>query len=295
MCMKSKFLGAMIISVIILLYFPAVSSASGVKNDKILFGVIPRYNPIIMYRSYQPLMDYLSENTPYHFELKLARNYQEAVALMRDGVTQFASLGDVTFAEAHDQFGAIPILKPLNSEGEPWYHSIIITTDQSKILNLNDLEGRTFAFGDPHSTSGNLIPRNFMRQQGIDVDAFRSYIHLESHDAVAKAVLKGNVDAGAVKDVVAERYREHGLRFVAISPKIPSVPIVVRQDTPGHIVKAVTEALLKIDPSKPETKKMLESWDPEFSNGFVPATLRDYMHIFDLIDNYPEGCGFKCH
>jgi phosphonate transport system substrate-binding protein len=191
--------------------------AEPAEKPTVLFGVIPRYNPMIMYRSYQPLMDYLTENTPYRFELKLARDYTEAVALLREGVTPIASLGDVTFTEAQRNFGAVPILRPLNSEGHPYYHSIIIVREDSPILTLQDLKGKTFAFGDPHSTSGNLIPRYLLFKNGITLFDLKEFVTLGSHDAVAKAVLKGKFAAGAVKDVIAYRYREHGLRFLAES------------------------------------------------------------------------------
>lgn len=269
--------------------------ATAKKKPVIHFGVIPRYNPIIMYRSYQPMMDYLSATTQYHFELKLSRNYQQAVSFLQDGTTPVASLGDVTFVEARRLFGAVPILKPLNREGNAHYHSIIIVRDNGPLYKISDLKGKTFAFGDPHSTSGNLIPRDYLLKQGLSLFDLKSYTNLESHDAVAKAVLKGTTDAGAVKDVVAYRYREHGLRFLSQSYPIPSVPIVVRRDAPPELVDALIQTLGEIDTTDPNTTAMLESWDPEFSNGFVPASLDDYKMIFDLIDNIPEGCGIRCH
>ncbi|MCA1796642.1 MAG: phosphate/phosphite/phosphonate ABC transporter substrate-binding protein [Geobacteraceae bacterium] len=235
--------------------------AKDMQEEVIYFGVIPRYNPVIMYRSYQPMMDYLSANTDYRFELKLSRNYQQAVELLCEGKTRFASLGDVTFIEAHQEFNAVPILKPLNRNGEPFYHSIIIVPVDSPIKEVKDLAGKSFAFGDPSSTSGTLIPRTYLCEQGIHFPEMESVTHLESHDAVAKAVLKGNVDAGAVKDVVARRYQQHGLRFLVQSGPIPAVPIVTRRDTPAGLVNAVKAALLKIDPSDPHTQQMLQQWD----------------------------------
>lgn len=261
----------------------------------VYFGVIPRYNPIIMYRSYQPMMDYLTATTPFRFELKLSRNYHEAVEFLRNGTTPVASLGDVTFAEAHQKFGALPILKPLNAEGGAYYHSIIIVRENSAIQSLDDLKGVHFAFGDYHSTSGKLIPHHHLQRNGIELSDLESYIHMESHDAVAKAVLKGNVDAGAVKDVVAIRYREHGLRFLSISDPIPSVPIVVRDDAPEELVAALKMALLTIDPNDPHMQQHLIQWDPEFNHGFVAAEKNDYQMIFDLTRNNMTGCGLGCH
>lgn len=276
---------------------PTVSAAAGPAATKpvVHFGVIPRYNPMIMYRSYQPLMDYLTRHTPYRFELKLARDYPEAVTLLRQGAVEVASLGDVTFAEARQGFGAIPILKPLSAEGVPFYRSTIIVRDDSAIHRLEELKGKRFAFGDHHSTSGNLIPRYLLFQNGITLFDLGSFENLDSHDAVVKAVLKGKVDAGAVKDVVAIRYREHGLRFLAQSDPIPSVPIVVRPDTPASLVAAMEQALLAIDPKDPPQEAIMASWDPEFRHGFVRASDADYQPIYQLLEGIQKGCGNRCH
>ena len=75
---------------LLLLIFLLLSPVAGMtvelaENGKpvVYFGVIPRYNPMVMYRNYQPIMDYLTEHTSYHFELKLSRNYTEAVDFLR--------------------------------------------------------------------------------------------------------------------------------------------------------------------------------------------------------------------
>lgn len=265
------------------------------NKETIYFGVIPRYNPMVMYRSYQPLMDYLTESTPYKFELRLSRNYVESVNMLRDGRVQIASLGDVTFAEACEAFDAIPILKPLSSRGEPYYHSAIIVPQNSSIQTLQDLRGKTFAFGDLHSTSGNLIPRDFLFRNGITLFDLAAFINLESHDAAAKAVLKGRADAGAVKDVVAERYQAHGLRILALSEPIPAVPLVVRKDTSPQLIEAIKQALLAIDPKDPQWQDRMKDWDPEFRQGFMPAEVGDYEPVITMMQSIATGCGVRCH
>lgn len=293
--MKFFFRSALAAVILLAMVGPSLPSPSEEGKPVVRFGVIPRYNPMIMYQSYQPIMDYLTANTPYRFELRLSVDYTEAVALLRRGVTPIASLGDVTYSEAHRNFGAVPILKPLNAKGEAFYRSIIIVREDSAIRTLEDLRGKSFAFGDPHSTSGNLIPRYHLFRRGITLFDFQKHVNLESHDAVAKAVLKGKVDAGAVKDVVAYRYREHGLRFLDTSDPIPSVPIVVRKDAPPELVAAVKKALLAIDPADPVQLERMKAWDPEFSHGFVPADESDYRPILQLMDDIREGCGIRCH
>lgn len=292
-----KHISALLICCLTALPAVPVAATNLASNDRpvIYFGVIPRYNPIIMYRSYQPMMDYLSANTPYRVELKLSRDYHQAVDFLEDGTTPVTSLGAVTFSEAYKKFGAIPILAPLNAEGNSYYHSIIVVRKDSTITSLSELKGQKFAFGDHHSTSGKLIPYHMLKEQGIELADLGPYIHLESHDAVAKAVLKGTVVAGAVKDVVARRYRDHGLLFLATSDPVPAVPIVVRKDEDPALVAALKEALLKIDREDPRMHQHLIQWDPEFSNGFVSVDVADYEGIFDLTNNYKTGCGLGCH
>jgi phosphonate transport system substrate-binding protein len=265
------------------------------EKPVIHFGIIPRYNPMIMYYSYQPMMDYLTENTPYRFELKLSRDYTETIEFLQSGETPVTSLGGVTCIEAQEAFGAVPILKPLNEEGNPFYTSIIIVRNDSPIQTVQDLRGKSFAFSSHHSTSGNLIPRYLLFRQGISLFDFSSYVNFDSHDAVAKAVLKGRVDAGAVKDVVAFRHKDLGLRFLAVSEPIPAVPIVVRTDAPPDLIESIKKALLAIDPKLPSHRELMKNWDPEFRYGFVETSEDDYAPIYRMMHAIPEGCGIKCH
>lgn len=279
------------------LFFAALSPGLVLCADKpvVRFGVIPRYNPLVMYKRYQPIMDYLSAETPYRFELKISKDYPEAVRFLQQGVTQISSLGDVTFAEANIGYNAIPILKPLNKDGTPFYRSAIIVRADSKLKDVRELRGRTVAFGSPHSTSGNLIPRYLLWDNGVGLRDLKSFVNLQHHDAVAKAILKGQYDAGAVKDVVAEKYKSHGLRILAWSTPIPSVPLVVRPDTPPGVIKALTAALLKLDRNNPGHQAVMKTWDDEFRYGFAPADIADYRGIFRMIREIPKGCGVGCH
>ncbi len=270
-------------------------STGAQEKPLIRFGVIPRYNPLVMYKRYQPIMDYLTRVTPYRFELKISRDYPEAVRFLQQGVTQISSLGDVTFAEANLSYQAQPILKPLNKQGFPFYRSAIVVRNDSPLRSIPELRGKKVAFGSLHSTSGNLYPRYLLWDNGIPLQALKSFSNLQHHDAVAKAVLKGQYDAGAVKDIVAEKYRSHGLRVLGWSKPIPAVPLVIRKDTPPAMVAAITQALLKLDRSNPEHRQIMESWDDEFNNGFAPATHGDYAEIFRMIRAIPSGCGIGCH
>lgn len=283
------------ISIVTILLLAMLVPATAADKPLVSFGIIPRYNPLVMYKRYQPIMDYLTAETPYRFELKISKDYPEAVRFLKQGVTQVSSLGDVTFAEASTSYAAIPILKPRNPDGIPFYRSAIIVRVDSPLKNIKELRGKSMAFGSPHSTSGNLIPRYLLWDNGVGLRDLKSFSNLQHHDAVAKAILKGQFDAGAVKDVVAEKYKSHGLRILAWSAPIPAVPLVVRKDAPPDVVRSLTAALLKLDRNNPAHQKMMQTWDDEFRYGFAPASKDDYQGIFRMIKDIPLGCGIGCH
>lgn len=283
-----------ILSLLLVLSFPFGNCFSAEK-PVVHFGIGLRYHPIVVYEHFQPMMDYLTRNTPYKFELKISRDYEETIKSLVEGTTDVTSIGDGGLMEAMLLHGAVPIVKPLNEEGKPLYRCYFIVPANSPLRSLNDLKGKKVAFGSKHSTTGNLIPRYMLHKNGVKIEEFGSLTNLRNHSAVAMAVVKGEYDAGAVKETVAERYMNHGLRVLAVSAALPSLPLVVRKDAPKEMIKAITDALVKLDRNNPEHRKIMESWDLEYKYGFVPATAADYRDLTRMFKAIPYGCGKGCH
>ena len=97
---------------------------------------------------------------------------------------------------------------------------------------------------------------------------------------------------GAVEDLVADRYREKGLRAIHISPPVPSSPLVVREDLPRRLSVAMQDALLKLDFASAKDR---EHWDEDIRYGFALATDEDYQPIREIMKTSPTGCEGSCH
>jgi phosphonate transport system substrate-binding protein len=80
------------------------------------FGPCSRYNPRIMYQLYQPFVDYLSRNTPYQFEIKLSRVYEETVDNLGRGEIPTAFSGPVPYVKAREKYKVRPILRAWDEE-----------------------------------------------------------------------------------------------------------------------------------------------------------------------------------
>jgi phosphonate transport system substrate-binding protein len=82
-------------------------------------------------------------------------------------------------------------------DGKPEYFAIIVTNPKTGIERIEDMKGRTFAFGDKGSTSGYLIPFYQFQKMGIDPDTFFSKVVYTKHQAIETQVTRGELDAGA--------------------------------------------------------------------------------------------------
>lgn len=285
----------LLIAVALPVIFIPTAESQPVKKPVVNFGVNLRSSPISMYQGFQPLMNYLSETTPYQFELKLSRNYQESLRALANGTTQISMLGDVAFVEAWLNYGIKPILKPLNSEGKPFTRTAIIVAENSPLQNIRELKGKRIAFDSLHSTAGNLFPRYLLNQYGVRHNKPGAFVNLESQDAVAKAVLRGDYDAGAVNEQEARKYEGEGLRVLIYSEPIPPGPISAGKSTPQGVINAVRYALLKLNPANTVDARIMRDWDESLKHGFTSAHVEDYRHIYLMFKSIPAGCGKGCH
>jgi phosphonate transport system substrate-binding protein len=262
-------------------------------KDTVYVGVIPRDNPRIAYEKYQPIVDYLSETTLYKYELVLKKTYDDTVNALGHGEIDIAFLGPLAYLHAHSEYGAVSILKSITDKGESSYRSVIITKGDP-VNELSDLKGKNFAFASLKSTSGNLIPRYLLAEEGIHLRELKKYNNFHYHDSVVKWVLKGKYDAGAVRESVVEKYLPLGLKIIAKSGPIPTGPVVVGPKTPYTIVEIIKKALLDLNKTE-DGKEVLMKVDPELRGGFSETSDSDYEHIRKMINDIPKTCGMGCH
>jgi phosphonate transport system substrate-binding protein len=251
-----------------------VAQETDKEGTAVRFGVVSRYAPRKLFQGYQPMMDYLSTKTGYNFELKISSSYDETVRQLVEGEVEFASLGNYTYIISHSAFGVRCIAAPLNVAGEPKFHSAIVVRDDSPIKNLVDVNKRSIAFASELSMSYWM---SLYLLQNAGVSQPGKSAHFDHHEDVVQKVLRGEFEVGSVKDVVAQRYLDQGLRIITMSPEIPAVPIAVAESADAKLVELVTTALLEITPDS------TQNWDQEFSHGFALVDDSDYNSMREIL------------
>jgi phosphonate transport system substrate-binding protein len=258
------------------------NSVSENKKITVYVGVISRYPPNIIFKGYQPIIDYLNQNDKYQFELKLSTSYSETVNQLVKGDVAIAFFGSLLYINAHERYGIIPILKPLNEDFKPFFKSVVFAKSSSNINSIKDLKGKRIALPSSESFSGNWLVKYELSKHNIIEKDIKEIKNFAYHQNVIYQVLNGEFDAGVVKDRVIKEYDNRKIKIIANSEPVPGSPIVAAINHDPEIIDAIKSLLLKIDLKQPKYQELVKSWDKEFIYGFVEANDSDY----DLIRKY---------
>ena len=243
-------------------------------------GVVSRFAPNVIYAGYQPIMDYLNHEGTRRYELQLSTSYQDAVDRLRQGKVDASFLGAWICGHLESGEDLLPIAAPLNEQGRSEFHAVLVTRAASDLTSLSQLAGRKVALPSPLSWSGNWLQTNGLADVGLAVADLDSIHHFDHHQTVVWQILRGNFDAGVVKESVAAKFRSEGLRTVTVSQAIPGPPLVGRRGADPDVLEEISRLLLALDPDQPADRRLLESWTHEFSFGFTAVDRRHYQDAF---------------
>ena len=127
-----------------------------------------------------------------------------------------AYMGALAVAMGAERAGVTPIVMkaPNGDKAQAVYHSVFVTQkDNSEINSIKDFKGKTIAFVDPDSTSGNLVPTSEIMKAFPDLHLTNEKIHTNGeffeavsfsgkHQAGLQAVIKGDVDIVPISDQI---------------------------------------------------------------------------------------------
>lgn len=253
-----------LIIVLIALTFTTLSQGYAAENP-LYIGILPYYAPDKIWVFYRPFIAYLNETTGLPWDLRLYHSYDALIDGICSGEVAIAYLGPVPFSLAYEKCRIRPLVVALGDDGKPFYQSIIFTNNQ-QITSLNDLRGKTFAFGDRESTSSFIIPKKMLQDSGISMDMIKP-LFLKSHEKIIKAVAKNEAVAGATKTSVYKRFKKLGFKTLLVSEPLPHHSFCTFKITPD-IERRFTKALLKLKPQNHIDRNIMKNWDPELRNGF---------------------------
>ncbi len=264
---------------------PTSTHAQDNVNKSYRFGIITLSHPIVLYRQYIPFFDYINEHLPWSFDLVLYKEYSQVVKAIENGELDMALLGGSTFMQAMLHTELDPLVAIRSRDNSTKTYGIFVTkSDNQHINSLNDTQSKSIAFGPEQSTSSFLMPLYFLEKNFITLSKFSKYENLSNHDAVARAVLRGEYEVGVLGESFAQRFLGKGLKQIEITESFPSFLLVARVGVAENVRETFKNFLLSIDPkSKNFTTKSM-AWPEILRYGFAPVTMSDY-EIFNQLQS----------
>jgi len=220
--------------------------------------------------------EYLSERLGIEVDIVKTTQYGPVIEAMRAKKVEIANFSTFPYLIASKKAGAEIILTRGDIEGNRrTSNSQIIVRADSPINTFEDLKRNSkdinFAFVNPASTSGHLIPRYYLEQAGLDPEeAFRELVFPGAHNAAILSVASGKVDASVTSDSVLFRYlklgkvKEDDIKVIWESPPMPSAGLCVRSDLPEDLKNAIQQAHLDLPELNPELDNLIRGLSQEY-------------------------------
>ena len=268
--------------ILILAAYMALYATRSEAQSTLKVSAIPDEAPTELQRKFAPLGKYLEANIGMPVEFIPVTDYAATVEGLAAKKLDMVWYGGFTFVQARIRTNgtAIPLVQRAEDEK---FQSVFITQPNSGINSLADLKGKTFTFGSQSSTSGHLMPRWFLLQNGIDPDKdFRRMAFSGAHDATALQVAGGKVDAGAMNISVWNKMFEEKkldpsqIRVFYTTPPYYDYNWTVRGDLDPVLVQKLKHAFLALDPTQPAHKEIL---DLQRASKFILTTPENYRDI----------------
>lgn len=259
-----------------------LSANLSVAAEVLRVSAIPDEVPTELLRKFKPLGAYLQEQLGMPVVFTPVADYPAVVEALASDRIDLAWLGGFTFVQARLKTGnAMPLVQ---REQDAEFTSVFITADPA-ITALSDLQGKTFAFGSVSSTSGSLMPRYFMLQDGIKPETYFSRIgYSGAHDATAAWVQAGKTDGGVLNASVWDKLVATGkvdpnkVRVFATTPSYYDYNWTVRGSLDPVLASKIKAAFLALDPANPAHKAIL---DLQSASRFIETSPENYKGIED--------------
>ena len=220
--------------------------------QKLTIGLIPTESSSHITDRFDNLAKYLEKKLGIPVELKTSTDYSGVIAAMQFKHVDVAYFGPKSYVEAAQRANADCFAMEVLEDGTQGYHGVIITKKGSGINNIKDAKGKVWAFTDPNSTSGTLVPTvYFVKELKFDPEKyFSKVIYSGSHEASMLAVKAGKVDIASTNDLDMNRgngkfwNKDKDFNIIWTSKLIPGSNMAYRKDLPASLKKALKEAFV---------------------------------------------------
>lgn len=251
------------------------------QNVSLNVAVAAMISPKETFSYYRDLLDFIGAKIDRKVSLVQRKTYGEVNELFKRGQVDLAFICSGPYAVERDKYGFEALATPIVRQ-KPFYQSYLIVNKNSTYKDLNDLRGKVFAFTDPDSNTGALVPKYWLSKIGETPESFfDSFTYTYSHDNSIMAVARALVDGATVDGHKWEYFQSKNpiyssrTRVLKKSEPFGSPPLVASVALPPMDKEQIQKFVFTMH-LDPEGKKILEKL---MIDRFVPSEEKWYEPI----------------
>jgi phosphonate transport system substrate-binding protein len=210
------------------------------ENPYLKVAVAAMISPKDTFVYYRQLLDYIARNIGRDVQFIQRKTYGEINELLGKGQIDLAFICSGPYVTGKEKYG-FELLATPEVQKSHFYQSYLIVNKASQFKGLEELRGQVFAFTDPDSNTGKLVPTYWLSQMAERPETFFSKtIYTYSHDNSILAVAKSLVDGAAIDSLIWEYYHRK-------NPVFTSKTRIIHKSEPYGIPPIVASAFLASD------------------------------------------------
>ena len=215
-------------------------------------GVAAMLSPKEALPAYEEMIKYIGKKLNISTDMLFTKNYEAMNNMVKSKEVLAAFVCSGPYVKAHDKW-KMELLAAPALHGQTNYYSYIIVNKKKHYKNLFELKEKKFAFTDPESNTGKLVPTYKLAKINTTPEEFFSEVsYTGSHDKSIEAVANNLVDGAAVDNLIWEYMNAHDSTYTSKTKIIDKIgpfctPPVVTYPCCDSIVKRnIREVLLKM-------------------------------------------------
>jgi len=233
---------------------------------------------------YRQILDYIGRHLGKQVHLIQRKTYAEINELFGKNQIDLGFICSGPYATQKREFGFELLATPRVNDS-PYYYSYLIVKKDSSIVSLEGLRGKVFAFTDPDSNTGKLVPLYWLAELRETPETFfGKTLYTYSHDNSILAVAKGLVEGACVDSLIWEYYNRKDpvftskTRIIKKSQAYGIPPMVASIDTPEMLRQQARQLLLSMHLDQ-EGQAILKEL---MIDRFVPGQEKWYQNIREM-------------